>query len=112
MDADRPAISEFIQYGNSHATAAYYQTWLDRKGQTLDGKSLNKYLVGSYTPGLRKGPDGSVAIFIAPKQPKYVPAPNWLPVPDGGFSLMLRVYGPKGSVKRNTYVPPAVVEAK
>jgi hypothetical protein len=38
---------------------------------------------------------------------KGVPQPNWLPVPRGGFNLMLRVYGPEGKVASDTYVPPA-----
>jgi hypothetical protein len=63
--------------------------------------------VGSYTPGLVKGNGGSVSIYIGPQQPKGVPQPNWLPVPRGGFNLMLRVYGPEGKVASDTYVPPA-----
>ena len=45
---------------------------------------------------------------MAPQQPKGVPTANWLPVPKGPFNVMLRVYGPEGSVKTGTYVPPAI----
>lgn len=38
-DIVRAAITEFIQYGNSHATAAYYQTFEDSTGGALDGKA-------------------------------------------------------------------------
>ena len=41
--------------------------------------------------------------------PDGVPAANWLPVPPGKFNIMLRVYGPDGSIVDNTYVPPGVV---
>jgi hypothetical protein len=142
-DIVRSAITEFIQYGNDHATAAYYQAFKDGKGATLDasshgyvltfGKSqipqaqrfwsvtayipdsitlyknaANKYLVGSYTPGLKTGSNGSISIYMSPEQPKGVPAANWLPVPKGEFNVMLRVYGPEGSVASNAYVPPAI----
>jgi hypothetical protein len=139
----RSAITEFIQYGNSHATAAYYQAFKDGEGDDLDAKTHNyvvtfsksqipqaqrfwsvtayipgsitlfrnsarKYLVGSYTPGLRKNRDGSISIYLAQRLPNGVPMANWLPVPSGQFNLMLRVYGPEGKVAANTYVPPAV----
>jgi hypothetical protein len=139
----RSAITEYIQYGNSHATAAYYQTFDDGNGKTLDASThgyvltftkrqlpeakrfwsltcyipdsitlyknaLQKYLVASYTPGLQKGKDGSVSIYMSPQQPKGVPVANWLPVPKGAFNVMLRVYGPEGTVESGTYVPPAV----
>jgi hypothetical protein len=140
----RSSISEFIQYGNSHATAAYYQTFKDGTGKALDGRShqyvltfskdeipqtqrfwsvtgylpdsitliknsANKYLIGSYTPGLQKSKDGSISLYMAQRRPKDVPAANWLPVPKGQFNLMLRVYGPEGRVAHDTYIPPAVV---
>ena len=34
---------------------------------------------------------------------------NRLPIPAGAFNIMLRVYGPKGSVADNTYVPPGIL---
>lgn len=44
------------------------------------------------------------------QQPNGVPTANWLPVANGPFNVMLRVYGPEGSVANNTYVPPAVIK--
>ncbi|MFD4868148.1 DUF1214 domain-containing protein [Streptomyces sp. NPDC058412] len=140
---DRSSISEFLQYGNSRVTAAYYHAFTDGSGARLDAsehgyritfpagqlpqarrfwsvtsylpKSVTlvpndaeKYVVASYTPGLVTAPDGSVTVYMTPKRPEGVPAGNWLPVPDGPFNVMLRVYGPEGSVADNTYVPPAV----
>jgi hypothetical protein len=69
--------------------------------------SANKYEVASYEPGLQKGADGSVSIYIAKEQPAGVPAANWLPVSHGRFNLMLRVYGPTGNVT-DDYVPPGI----
>lgn len=73
--------------------------------------SANKYVVAGYTPGLQKNPDGSLTIHLAAEQPQGVPEANWLPTPRGPFNIMLRVYGPEGSVADNTYVPPAVAMA-
>lgn len=71
--------------------------------------SAKKYVVASYTPGLQYGPDGSLTVYMATQLPDDVPPANWLPVPPGKFNIMLRVYGPDGSMVDNTYVPPGVV---
>jgi hypothetical protein len=74
-------------------------------GVTLFPNPANKYLVGSYTPGLRTNADGSITIYIQPAPPIPARRANWLPVPKGPFSLLLRVYGPEGP---RTYVPPTI----
>jgi hypothetical protein len=105
----RSAISEFIQYANALDTAAYFQTFKDGNGNgngnALDG-AKHSYVL---TFGKRETPQAkrfwSVTAYIPGS--KGVPQPNWLPVPRGGFNLMLRVYGPEGKVASDTYVPPA-----
>jgi hypothetical protein len=71
----------------------------------------DKYAVASYTPGLQPNPnteDGPLSIYMARQLPAGVPMANWLPIPAGEFNIMLRVYGPEGSVEDNTYVPPGI----
>src|ERR1043166_304185 len=145
-DLDRSAIAEFIQYGNNHQAAAYYQAFKDASGNALNGangsvyvlhipkeqipdakrfwsftaytpqsielvrNSLKKYAVARYTPNLQYGADKSVTIYMSNVQPPKVPQANWLPAPAGPFNVMLRVYGPQGSVADGTYVPPAIVK--
>jgi len=145
---ERAAITEFIQYGNDHATAAYYHAFEDGRGLALDGSkaqeyvlhftadqvpeakrfwsltaytpedvelvwnTAQKYVVASYTPDLVYGPDGSVTIHLAVEPPRHAPLANWLPVPAGPFNVMLRVYGPEGSVAAATYVPPGIVRTR
>jgi hypothetical protein len=77
-------------------------------GVTLVPNSDNKYVVGSYTPGLHRDRDGSITIYIQPDPPPLPLRPNWLPVPSGPFSLLLRVYGPAGNTANGTYVPPEI----
>jgi hypothetical protein len=74
---------------------------------------LNKYLIGDYTPGLQYDGDGSLSIYLSKDLPEGVPLANWLPVAEGPFNIMLRVYGvvPGSDVANNTYDPPAVVRS-
>jgi hypothetical protein len=69
---------------------------------------LDKYLVASYTDGLVTASDGSVTIYVQSDPPRSAPIANWLPVPKSMFSLLFRVYGPKGSALAGTYVPPKI----
>jgi len=144
---ERASITEYIQYGNGHSTAAYYHAFKDGRGAPLDASRRHskgyvltfpedqipeakrfwsvtaytpnaielvinpdhKYVVASYTPGLEYNPDGSISIYMSPDSPPDVPAANWLPVPSTKpFNIMLRVYGPEGSVADATYVPPSI----
>ena len=70
--------------------------------------SAKKYLVASYTPDLQPNPDKSISIYMARDLPEGVPPANWLPIPPGPFNVMLRDYGPLGSVLDGTYIPPPI----
>jgi hypothetical protein len=73
----------------------------------LVANPADKYAVASYTPP-HPNTDGSVSIYMAQQLPAGVPMANWLPIPPGAFNIMLRVYGPEGTVEDNTYVPPGI----
>ena len=74
----------------------------------LVANPINRYAVGSET-GLVADADGSVTIQLWNTQPPApIPEANWLPVPDGRFSLTLRMYWPGGAVLNNSYVIPPV----
>ncbi len=54
---ERSAITEFIQFGNGHDTAAYYQAFKDGRGIPLDGGDARGYVLtfgaGQLPPALR-----------------------------------------------------------
>jgi len=66
-----------------------------------------RYTIGDRTPGLVSGDDGSLEITLSAADPG--PGTNWLPVPDGPFVLMLRLYLPGPAVVDGTYEYPDVV---
>jgi hypothetical protein len=57
---------------------------------------------------LRKNRDGSVDVYVEAQNPGRAHAANWLPVPDGEFQLMLRLYAPKPEASDGSWSPPAV----
>jgi hypothetical protein len=100
----RFAKNELPQYERFWSLTAYTPEFIELVPNVLD-----KYVVASYTHGLVTESDGSVTIYVQADPPK-VPSriPNWLPVPKGPFSLLFRVYGPKGKALAGTYVPPKI----
>jgi hypothetical protein len=53
----------------------------------------------------RNNPDGSLEIAIQRESPGPELEPNWLPSPDAGFSLTLRLYAPKQAAIDGTWKP-------
>jgi hypothetical protein len=57
-------------------------------------------------PAPATNPDGSVDIYFAADQPDGVPETNWIKVlPDRGFFVYIRYYGPLNAFNDKTWVP-------
>lgn len=73
---------------------------------------IDRYSVGSSTPGMKENDDGSLTIYVSAQSPGKDKEGNWLPAPDGAFWTVLRTYGPaeeiiNGSYKSPDYLPQA-----
>jgi len=66
----------------------------------------NQYNVPSYRQGLVTEPDGSVVIYLQQDRPPAVLVPNWLPIDENPFHVILRVFEPQTPYA--DYEPPAV----
>ena len=73
---------------------------------------INRYAIGSATPGLKKGKDGSITIYFQAKSPGKDKESNWLPAPEGPFWPVLRTYGPGESILDKTWKVPPVNQTK
>jgi len=101
-------ILKFAKGKQPEVTRFWSLTGYVPKAIELVPNEATKYAVASYTPGLITDPDGSVTILMSAHRPIAFPEANWLPVPEGEFNIMLRAYGPQGSVLEGSYVPPVV----
>jgi hypothetical protein len=74
--------------------------------------SINRFSVGTKNRDLQVAADGSLTIYVQPDPPTD-PAQraNWLPAPNGDFSLYVRAYWPKAAVTDGSWTPPAVQRA-
>lgn len=69
---------------------------------------LGRYSLGTKNLDLVYGADGSLVITVAHAAPTQAPQSNWLPSPQGHFSLYIRAYWPRQAVLDATWLPPTV----
>ena len=97
---ERASITELIQYGNDISAAAYYHVFQDRDGVSLNGGNRQVYVL-TFAPG--QIPEAKRFWSITAYTPQAIEL-----IPNRPFNIMLRVYGPEGSVANGTHVPPAI----
>ena len=78
--------------------------------QFMVANSLNRYSIGDRT-NLVYEEDGSLVIYIQHESPGAEKESNWLPAPDGVFSVSMRIYLPSPLALDPLYCPPPVVKA-
>lgn len=74
----------------------------------LVANPINRYSIGSATPGLVTAADGSITLYMQKDSPGADKESNWLPAPAGPFRPIMRMYAPKKEVFDGTYVLPAI----
>jgi hypothetical protein len=71
---------------------------------------IGRYSIGDRTPTLRRRRDGGLDIWISREDPGETHRGNWLPAPDGPFSLVLRAYLPGRALTSGRFrLPPVKV---
>lgn len=78
----------------------------------LVDNSINRYSIGSATPGLKKGRDGSITLYFQTKSPDKEKESNWLPAPEGAFWPILRTYGPGKEILDGSWKLPVVKQIR
>jgi len=73
------------------------------------------YSIGDHKPEFRTAPDGSFSIVVSREPPGAVAdagtsGENWLPVGEGPYSLVMRLYEPGPAVLDGRYAPPVIEE--
>jgi hypothetical protein len=69
---------------------------------------LKRYSLGTKNKTLKFNPDGSLTLYAGSKPPSADKKPNWLPAPDGHFSLYIRAYWGKQAILDGSWKPPKI----
>lgn len=70
---------------------------------------LKRYSLGTKNKNLARGDDGSLTIYVGAKSPGPEHESNWLPAPDGHFSLYIRAYWGEQPILDGSWTPPPVL---
>ena len=70
--------------------------------------SLNRYSLGTKNTTLRRNDDGSLTVYAGKVDPGGDRTANWLPAPDGTFSLYIRAYWGEELILDGSWQPPKV----
>lgn len=69
---------------------------------------LNRYSLGTKNKNLKYNSDGSLTLYAGAKSPGADEESNWLPAPDGAFSLYIRAYWADKAIIDGSWTPPVV----
>jgi len=70
--------------------------------------AMNRFALGTKNKTLKYNPDGSLTIYLGHESPGKDKESNWLPAPNGNFSIWLRAYWPDEAVLDGTWKPPTI----
>ncbi|MHC5258084.1 DUF1254 domain-containing protein [Streptomyces sp. UC4497] len=79
----------------------------------LVANPIDRYSIGDRTPGLHYDAEGGLTLYVQKDRPADpAQAANWLPAPDGPFSVIIRMYGPDPAVLDGSWaLPPLTVQS-
>ena len=69
---------------------------------------LKRYSLGTKNKGLQRNSDGSLTLYAGHASPRGAKESNWLPAPNGVFSLCIRAYWGKQGIVDGTWQPPRI----
>jgi hypothetical protein len=93
--------------GKTPPVGAFWSiTMYDRSGFPVEN-GLHRQAIGDRDK-LTFNKDGSLTIYIQHNSPGPDKESNWLPAPEGPFSLTMRCYSPKPQIASGDWMPPAI----
>ena len=73
---------------------------------------LERYSLGTKNKTFKYNPDGSLTLYAGTQSPGKDQESNWLPAPNGAFSLYLRAYWADQAILDGAWIPPLIEKMK
>ncbi len=74
--------------------------------------ALGRYSLGTKNKTLKYNEDSSLTLYAGAKSPGKDKESNWLPAPNGTFSLYIRAYWADKAILDRTWQPPTIAQMK
>ncbi len=94
--------------GQTPPVGGFWSMTLYNDSHFFNPNALKRYSLGTKNTSLQYGDDGSLTLYFGSKSPGKEKESNWLPAPEGVFSLYLRAYWPDKSILDGSWSPPNV----
>lgn len=98
--------------GQTPPVKGFWSITLYNEQHFFNPSKLKRYSLGTKNKTLKNNTDGSLTLYFGAKSPGKDKESNWLPAPDGKFSLYLRCYWPDKSILEGSWTPPNVEKVK
>jgi hypothetical protein len=98
--------------GQTPPVKGFWSLTLYNEEHFFNPNKLNRYSLGTKNKTMKTNPDGSLTLYAGKESPGKDKESNWLPAPDGSFSLYLRCYWANQAILDGTWMPPNVVKVK
>ena len=119
VDADGKPLSGENRYtlrfapGQEPPVDAFWSlTMYEEPSKWLVPNPISRYLLNStMLAQFKRDADGGLTLYVQHDSPGKDKESNWLPAPQGPFSVIMRLYIPKAEALDGAWVPPTLVRA-
>lgn len=94
--------------GQEPPVSGFWSLTLYNDKHLFHPNDLKRYSLGTKNTNLKRGEDGSLTLYAGAESPGPDTESNWLPAPDGNFSLYIRAYWGNEGILDESWQPPAV----
>jgi hypothetical protein len=107
LDGTKRYVIHFAKEQVPPAKFFWSMTMYSLPQRLLVANPIDRYAIGSRTPGFKLNADGSADIYLQSTSPGKDKESNWLPTPEKGpYYMVMRKYGPEGSLADGTWKAP------
>jgi len=94
--------------GGTPPVRGFWSLTLYNEHHLFHPNGLNRFSLGTKNRNLGRNPDGSLTLFAGAAPPGAGREANWLPAPDGPFSLYIRAHWGERPILDRSWQPPRV----
>jgi hypothetical protein len=86
----------------------FWSMTIYNKYHIFELNDLNRYSIGTKNKDLKFNPDGSLTLYAGTQSPGEDKEMNWVPAPEGTFSLYIRCYWGEEAILDGSWKPPVI----
>ena len=98
--------------GQTPPVKGFWSLTLYNDAHLFNPNPLGRYSLGTKNKNLKYNADGSLTLYAGAQSPGKDKESNWLPAPEGTFSLYVRAYWSEKAILDGSWMPPNVEKVK